>query len=124
ASMNINAHNQLQVIQDLRTALERKEFRLHYQPKFNTTDGVIVGAEALLRWQHPVRGIVAPADFISLAEKTGLIVPIGEWVLDEACRQMRKWYDEGYQQWKIAVNLSSVQFSNDNLVEMVRETLA
>lgn len=123
ASMNINAHNQLQVIQDLRTALERKEFRLHYQPKFNTTDGVVVGAEALLRWQHPVRGIIAPADFISLAEKTGLIVPIGEWVLDEACRQMRKWYDEGYQQWKIAVNLSSVQFSNDNLVEMVKETL-
>ncbi|RQO36176.1 hypothetical protein DBR37_07565 [Herminiimonas sp. KBW02] len=123
SSMNINAHNQLQVIQDLRTALERKEFRLHYQPKFNTTDGVVVGAEALLRWQHPVRGIIAPADFIGLAEKTGLIVPIGEWVLDEACRQMRKWYDEGYQEWKMAVNLSSVQFSNDNLVEMVKETL-
>jgi diguanylate cyclase (GGDEF)-like protein len=124
SSMNINAHNQLQVIQDLRMALERKEFRLHYQPKFSTSDGVVVGAEALLRWQHPVRGIIAPADFIGLAEKTGLIVPIGEWVLDEACRQMRKWYDEGYQQWKMAVNLSSVQFSNDNLVQMVRETLA
>ncbi|CAL61420.1 conserved hypothetical protein; putative GGDEF, MHYT and EAL domains; putative membrane protein [Herminiimonas arsenicoxydans] len=124
ASMNANAHNQLQVIQDLRLALERKEFKLHYQPKFNTPNGIVVGAEALLRWQHPTRGMIAPDDFIALAEKTGLIVPIGEWVLDEACRQMRIWHDEGNQHWKVAVNLSAVQFSNDHLIELVQTTLA
>lgn len=123
-SMNTNAHNQLQVIQDLRLALERKEFRLHYQPKFNTLNGTVIGAEALLRWQHPLRGMVAPNDFIALAEKTGLIVPIGEWVLDEACRQMRIWHDEGNTHWKVAVNLSAVQFSNDHLVDLVQATLA
>lgn len=123
-SMNTNAHNQLQVIQDLRLALERKEFQLHYQPKFNTLNGMVVGAEALLRWQHPTRGMIAPDDFIALAEKTGLIVPIGEWVLDEACRQMRIWHDEGNQHWKVAVNLSAVQFSNDHLIELVQTTLA
>jgi EAL domain-containing protein (putative c-di-GMP-specific phosphodiesterase class I) len=67
--------------------------------------------------------MIAPGDFIALAEKTGLIVPIGEWVLDEACRQMRVWYDQGYRNWKVAVNLSSVQFSNDNLIELVQSTL-
>lgn len=124
SSMNTNAHNQLQVIQDLRLALERKEFRLHYQPKFHTPDGMVIGAEALLRWQHPTRGMIAPIDFIALAEKTGLIVPIGEWVLDEACRQMRIWHDEGNQHWKVAVNLSAVQFCNDDLIELVQTTLA
>lgn len=124
SSMNTNAHNQLQVIQDLRLALERKEFRLHYQPKFNTPDGMVIGAEALLRWQHPTRGMIAPIDFIALAEKTGLIVPIGAWVLDEACRQMRIWHDEGNQHWKVAVNLSAVQFCNDDLIELVQTTLA
>ena len=124
SSMNTNAHKQLQVIQDLRLALERKEFCLHYQPKFNTQDGLVIGAEALLRWQHPTRGMIAPNDFITLAEKTGLIVPIGEWVLDEACRQMRIWHDEGNKHWKVAVNLSAVQFSNDHLIELVQTTLA
>lgn len=124
SSMNTNAHNQLQVIQDLRLALERKEFQLHYQPKFNTPDGMVIGAEALLRWEHPTRGMVAPNEFIPLAEKTGLIVPIGEWVLDEACRQMRIWHDEGNTHWKVAVNLSAVQFSNDQLIELVQATLA
>ncbi len=124
SSMNTNAHNQLQVIQDLRLALERKEFRLHYQPKFHTPDGMVIGAEALLRWQHPTRGMIAPIDFIALAEKTGLIVQIGEWVLDEACRQMRIWHDEGNQHWKVAVNLSAVQFCNDDLIELVQTTLA
>ncbi len=124
ASMNTNAHNQLQVIQDLRLALENREFRLHYQPKFSAQDGSVIGAEALLRWEHPTRGMVAPDDFIMLAEKTGLIVPIGEWVLNEACRQMRIWHDEGNPHWKVAVNLSAVQFSNDHLIELVQTTLA
>jgi diguanylate cyclase (GGDEF)-like protein len=122
-SMNTNAHNQLQVMQDLRLALERKQFCLHYQPKSSAATGEVIGAEALLRWQHPLRGIVGPTEFIPLAEKSGLIVPIGEWVLDEACRQMRTWYDEGHRNWKVAVNLSPMQFMHEHLVDMVQAIL-
>jgi diguanylate cyclase (GGDEF)-like protein len=122
-SMNTNAHNQLQTMQDLRMALKHKEFRLHYQPKHNAATGEITGAEALLRWQHPKLGMVPPNDFIPLAEKSGLIVPIGEWVLDEACRQMRIWHEQGHEHWKVAVNLSAMQFAHDHLVELVRTTL-
>jgi diguanylate cyclase (GGDEF)-like protein len=123
ASMNTNAHNQLQTMQDLRLALERKQFCLHYQPKTNAASGNLIGAEALLRWQHPTRGLVGPNEFIPLAEKSGLIVPIGEWVLDEACCQMRVWYEAGHRDWKIAVNLSAMQFMHEHLVEMVARTL-
>ena len=84
----------------------------------------MVGAEALLRWRHPVRGIVGPDQFIPLAEKSGLIIAIGEWVLYESCRQMRVWYDLGHTDWKIAVNLSPLQFSHENLVIVVADTLA
>ena len=123
ASMNTNVHNQLQTMQDLRLALENHEFRLHYQPKHNAATGEVIGAEALLRWQHPRRGIVPPNEFIPLAEKSGLIVQIGEWVLNEACRQMRIWHDEGHPTWKVAVNLSAMQFAYDHLIELVQETL-
>ncbi|MDQ7968493.1 MAG: EAL domain-containing protein [Oxalicibacterium faecigallinarum] len=123
SSMNINVHNQLQLIQDLRHALENKEFVLHYQPKYDASNGQVVGMEALLRWQHPARGLLAPGEFIAVAERTGLILPIGDWVLDEACRQMRIWFDTGYTEWKVAVNLSAIQFSNGQLVEHVSATL-
>ena len=123
SSMNTNVHNQLQLIQDLRHALENKEFLLHYQPKYDASKGGVVGMEALLRWQHPIRGLLAPGEFIGVAERTGLILPIGDWVLDEACRQMRIWVDGGYTEWKVAVNLSAVQFSNGQLVEHVSATL-
>lgn len=122
-SMNAKTQNQLQGLQDLRLALERNEFLLHYQPKLTSPNGPVLGAEALLRWQHPTRGLVMPADFIPLAEKSGLIVPIGEWVLDEACRQMRKWYDLGNHDWKMAVNLSTLQFGHDDLLEVLQKTL-
>ncbi|GGI52896.1 putative bifunctional diguanylate cyclase/phosphodiesterase [Oxalicibacterium solurbis] len=122
-SMNTNVHNQLQIMQDLRLALERKEFRLHYQAKYDAANRRVIGAEALLRWQHPERGLIAPDHFIALAEKSGMIVPIGEWVLNEACRQMRTWYDAGRTEWKVSVNLSAVQFAHDNLVELVKATL-
>ena len=123
SSMNANAHNQLQFIQDLRNALKLDEFYLDYQPKFHAQDGSVAGAEALLRWKHPTRGIIKPDDFISIAAKTGLIDAIGEWVLDEACRQMREWHDAGYSTWKISVNLSACQFRQNNLTELVAEIL-
>ncbi|HWU85609.1 MAG TPA: diguanylate cyclase, partial [Rhodocyclaceae bacterium] len=122
-SMNENAHDQLQLMQDLQVALERNEFVLHYQTKYVAPAGPITGAEALLRWQHPTRGLVPPDRFIPYAEKTGLIVPIGEWVLNEACRQMREWYLQGCRNWKVAVNLSPVQFSHPNLINVVRNAL-
>ena len=118
-SMNTNARKQLQLLQDLRLALEHNQFRLHYQPKFDASNGKPLGAEALLRWEHPQQGLLLPENFIELAEKTGLIIPIGEWVLNEACRQMRVWFDEGYSHWRIAVNLSSLQFCYSGLVDSV-----
>jgi len=123
-SMNNNALKQLQLLQDLRQALEQQQFRLYYQPKFDALKGTPVGAEALLRWEHPEEGLLLPDKFITLAEKTGLIIPIGDWVLNEACRQMRLWYEQGYQGWRIAVNLSALQFCHVGLVESVAGALA
>ncbi|NWD72649.1 EAL domain-containing protein [Pseudomonas gingeri] len=123
-SMNNNALKQLQLLQDLRQALEHQQFRLYYQPKFDALKGTPVGAEALLRWEHPGEGLLLPDKFIALAEKTGLIIPIGDWVLNEACRQMRLWYEQGYQDWRIAVNLSALQFCHGGLVDSVAGALA
>jgi diguanylate cyclase (GGDEF)-like protein len=123
ASMNSNARKQLQLLQDLRTAVEQRQFSLHYQPKFDAANGRPVGAEALLRWTHPTQGLLMPDTFIDLAEKTGLIIPIGEWVLNEACRQMREWYVLGYTDWRIAVNLSALQFCHTGLVQSVAKAL-
>ncbi|MEN5037892.1 putative bifunctional diguanylate cyclase/phosphodiesterase [Pseudomonas sp. TWI929] len=122
-SMNSNARQQLQLLQDLRQALEQRQFRLHYQPKFDAQACQPIGAEALLRWEHPQQGLLLPDRFIGLAEKTGLIIPIGEWVLDEACRQMRHWLDQGHQDWRMAVNLSAIQFCHAGLVESVARAL-
>ena len=122
-SMNSNALQQLQLLQDLRTALQEQQFCLHYQPKFNAVTGMPTGAEALLRWNHPEQGLLSPDSFISLSEKTGLIIPIGEWVLNEACRQMRIWLDQGHDDWRVAVNLSALQFSHIGLVESVTQAL-
>lgn len=119
ASMNSNARQQLQLVQDLRLAVAAGQFRLHYQPKFDAKQGQPIGAEALLRWEHPQHGLLAPDRFISLAEKTGLIISIGDWVLDEACRQMRLWLDEGIEGWRIAVNLSAIQFCHAGLLDSV-----
>ena len=122
-SMNSNALQQLQLLQDLRTALQEQQFCLHYQPKFNAVTGMPTGAEALLRWNHPEQGLLSPDSFISLSEKTGLIIPIGEWVLNEACRQMRIWLDQGHDDWRVAVNLSALQFSHIGLFESVTQAL-
>jgi EAL domain-containing protein (putative c-di-GMP-specific phosphodiesterase class I) len=123
ASMNAHVQAHLELAQDLRRAVDRRELVLHYQPKFEAPNGPAIGAEALLRWEHPKLGLILPDDFIPLAEKTGLIVSIGEWVLDEACRQMREWHRAGRQNWTMAVNLSPVQFGHPDLIQMVRATL-
>jgi diguanylate cyclase (GGDEF)-like protein len=122
-SMNAHVHEHLELVRDLRRAVEQGELLLHYQAKFAAPDGPTIGAEALVRWQHPSRGLVQPDAFIPLAEKSGLIVPIGAWVLDEACRQMREWTDAGRRDWTMAVNLSPLQFAHAGLVETVRSTL-
>ncbi|OZI71110.1 putative bifunctional diguanylate cyclase/phosphodiesterase [Bordetella genomosp. 12] len=123
-AMNENAREQLQLLQDLRQAQARGELVLYYQPKFVAPSGPVVGAEALLRWNHPKRGLISPVEFIPIAERTGLIFAIGEWVLDEACRQMRIWRDLGHRNWTVAVNLSAMQFSQAGLVDTIRDTLA
>jgi diguanylate cyclase (GGDEF)-like protein len=123
-SMNADAHNKLQLLHEMRHAIEHREFVVHYQPKFATVDRRVLGAEALVRWQHPTRGLMPPDDFIPLAEKSGMIVPLGAWVLDQACAQMREWIALGHGDWKMAVNLSAVQFAHEGLLEVVKSTLA
>lgn len=122
-SMNTLAQTQLQLMNDLWLAAERKEFRLVYQPKFQAPSGPIIGFEALLRWQHPRRGLLTPDVFLPLAEKTGLIVPLGNWVIDEACRQLSEWRALGYLSWSVAVNLSTLQFEQPALVQNILESL-
>ena len=123
-SMQVSANRQLRLLQDLRRAADRGELRLHYQPKFVAAGTPAVGAEALLRWQHPELGMLAPDVFIPIAERSGLILPIGEWVLDQACAQLRTWHDSGHPEWTMAVNLSPLQFSSPSLVDNVRDVLA
>jgi diguanylate cyclase (GGDEF)-like protein len=115
-SMNVHTVERLELESDLSHALERGEFLLHYQPKVDVASGLITGVEALLRWKHPVRGLVPPMDFIPLAEETGLIVPIGEWVLATACAQNKAWQDQGLTNLAIAVNLSARQFADSMLL--------
>jgi EAL domain-containing protein (putative c-di-GMP-specific phosphodiesterase class I) len=107
----------------LRHAIERQEFVLHYLPKIDLATGVIVGVEALIRWQHPQRGLVPPHQFIPIAEETGLIVPIGRWVLREACHQARVWQDAGLPVVRMATNLSTAELRSSSFVPGVRAIL-
>lgn len=114
----------LRLVSDLRVAMEQKQFQLQYQPKYDSATGEMVGVEALLRWAHPEQGWISPARFIPVAEQSGLILQIGEWVLDEACRQLRVWRDSyGRRDISMAVNLSAAQLASEGLVEMVKGLL-
>ena len=124
AEMNLKAAERQFLDGNLRRALEREEFLLHYQPKVNLDTGEITGVEALIRWQQPGRGLVPPAQFVPIAEDSGLILPIGRWVLREACRQARSWQDAGLPRLPIAVNVSAVEFRDKGFVEGVRTTLS
>jgi diguanylate cyclase (GGDEF)-like protein/PAS domain S-box-containing protein len=123
-AMHAEAMARLQLETDLRRALERGELRVHYQPIVHLQTGRIAGFEALARWQHPERGLVMPDDFIPMAEETGLILPIGLWVLEEACRTLRRWQERpGGEKLKMAVNLSARQFAQPDLVRRIRAIL-
>ena len=123
AAMGLRAMARLELEADLRCALAAGQFELHYQPQVTAHDGRICGFEALLRWHHPLRGFVAPADFIPIAEATGLIEPIGAWVLDSACRQLAAWRADGNTGLRMAVNLSARELRASDLVERVRAVI-
>jgi len=123
-AMNARALERLALENGLRGAVERGELVLYYQPLVDLQACRVVGMEALIRWRHPERGLVPPMDFIPLAEDTGLIMPIGEWVLDSACRQLKKWGDMGLRQLSVAINVSPRQFLQKDLTRFVARTLA
>jgi diguanylate cyclase (GGDEF)-like protein len=121
--MNVRALERQGLEGNLRLALGRQEFVLHYQPKVNLETGAITGAEALIRWLHPDRGLVPPAQFVPIAEDSGLILPIGQWVLREACRQARAWLDAGLGPMPVAVNISTLEFRSKHFLEGIRAIL-
>lgn len=122
-SMNAEATARLELENGMRKALEQGEFTLYYQPRLDLSIWQITGAEALIRWKHPERGLILPAEFIPVAEETGLIGPIGEWVLHSACEQVVAWQREGLPPIRVAVNVSALQFQRGDLVETVQDAL-
>lgn len=123
AGMEEATRERIRLAHELRTGLELEQFELHYQPQIESRTGRCVGVEALVRWRHPERGLVLPAEFIPVAEETGVILPLGEWVLDEACRQMRAWRDQGLVDITMSVNLSAQQLESSLLLGFVAKTL-
>jgi len=123
SSMNAHTHKRLALESQLHTAVDRGELRLHYQPKIHLPTGRVMGMEALLRWEHPELGLLQPTEFISLAEDSGLIVPVGEWALEEACRQNREWIDAGFSPLVVAVNLSLRQFQQQRIEDVTARIL-
>ncbi len=124
AEMNAGSRKKLALETSLRSALEKKQLHLVYQPKVDITRNQIIGVEALLRWEHPTMGYVSPLEFIPIAEESGLIIPIGEWVLNTAFRQLREWHDAGFDELTMAVNLSSAQLSRPGFEDIMEHALA
>jgi diguanylate cyclase len=123
ADMSVFSRTRLDFENDLRRALPMKQFEVHYQPKIDVASGRMNSVEALLRWRHPIRGLVGPLEFIPIAEETGLILSIGEWVLREACRQARQWQQEGLPFVRVAVNISPIHFRQSKFLEIVQAAL-
>src|ERR1700730_1856203 len=121
--MNVHALEHQSLENELRHALERREFALHYQPKMNLHSGAITGIEALIRWCHPQRGLVLPAQFIPIAEECGFIVPIGQWVLRESCQQAKLWQDAGLPSTRMAINVSTVELRAKDFLTGLRDIL-
>ena len=124
ADMNARALNILLIEREMRQALSERQFLLYYQPQIDLASGKVIGVEALIRWQHPQRGLLSPAHFIPVAEERSLILAIGEWVLREACRQSREWQQAGMALIPIAINLAAKHFSQNSLIHEVSQTLA
>jgi len=123
AGTSVFSRERLDFESDLRRALSLKQFEVHYQPKVDIASGRVNSVEALLRWRHPTRGLVGPSEFIPLAEESGLMFSIGEWVLREACRQARQWQSEGLAFIRIAVNISPIHFLQPRFLDIVRSAL-
>ncbi|HSW71228.1 MAG TPA: bifunctional diguanylate cyclase/phosphodiesterase [Gammaproteobacteria bacterium] len=123
SEINAQHPKQLELETDLHKALQNNEFLLNYQPLVEAKSGKIAGMEALIRWNHPTHGFISPASFIPLAEETGLIVPIGEWVLREACRQVRRWHEMGFTSLRVAVNLAEKQLRQKNIIGIIEGIL-
>jgi len=121
--LNVKSGDKLQLRDELRMAIPRGEFCLHYQPQIDLCSGTVLAVEALIRWNHPVKGLLPPTAFISVAEETGMIVGIGEWVIREACRQNKIWQDEGFPPLRMCVNVSARQFRDRKLLEVVESAL-
>ncbi|AOE39051.1 hypothetical protein BEE12_03715 [Pantoea agglomerans] len=123
-AMSAATQHQLELANDLWEAIEREQMRLFYQPKFCSGGTRLMGFEALLRWQHPQRGLLTPELFLPRAEKTGQIIALGNWVIGEACRQLRIWHNQGHNDWTVSVNLSALQFHQRDLLTILTQTLA
>ena len=122
-SLDVRGADRLELERALRKALAQRQFTLHYQPQCDALTGVLVGREALIRWNHPELGMVSPQQFIPLAEQTGVIVPLGEWVIEEACRQNQCWHSTGHSDVPVAVNVSGIQFRQGNLLHAITAVL-
>jgi EAL domain-containing protein (putative c-di-GMP-specific phosphodiesterase class I) len=123
SEMHARSLSLLQLETELRRAVDRQEFEIFYQPVVSLVSGQVTTVEALLRWNHPTRGLVTPKDFMTLAEETGLIVTIGKWVLETACQQMKQWRDDGHLDMRVAVNVSIRQFQDQSLRDIIHKIL-
>ena len=123
-SMNEVSVKRLSLEGDLHRALETDQFRLHFQPQVDVVSGQIVAVEALIRWQHPELGLISPTEFVAVAEETGLIVPIGTWVMETACKTLKAWHDEGFNGLRMAVNLSALQVEHKTFVDVITQVLS
>lgn len=122
-NLNGNSTQKMEMENRLRRALEQNQMMLHYQPQLDLVTGKIVGVEALIRWRHPDHGFIPPSEFIPLAEETGLIVPLGKWILQEACKRRKAWLEAGFDEFPIAVNVSVRQFQDEQIIEFIENML-